>query len=708
MDWLRDASVNLMTLELGRWIDVQVVYDKKVGDLLRTLPDERRRQMTLSDGLALARRAGAGTLVMGDFTKAGKGARLSASVFDVRSGTRARTVEQRPGDADSLLAAFGQLSRDALGVPPPPNSHVGEPGTANLDAYRAYLGGVRALNRWDLDSGIASLQRAVRLDSTFALPHLFLSIAYGWLTAADSTASISHALTAQRLGASLPPRERVLAATAVEIARSDYGAACRTVAPLVARDSSDVLALYLMGDCAYHDNTVIAGASDTAVGTKRYSWNLSLGMLRRALQLDPSFHVAFEHIVDILRSAQFIGCAQSAPEAPCVTYSTTLRRDGDSLVLQPVNVSKNRAEWDRQVRRATVEQPLRANLNAARRIASDWLGADTTEAEARIALASVLLSLGEVDAAEAQWKRVPSRLLFTNGVQMRKRMETAIKGGNGVLARAWFDSLVKLAPDDPARPGTFRGSMELVFARGGRLHAGLDTNMHRTGQRRFAEAEAQAYMRAAPALILGLPRSGVAELEAAFLGAMIDTARCTPGCRAGRLTATLEYALRAPRTQWPAFLGSMGPTLLEDQPAIAISKGDMAALRVAAQKLDSSSHARVASLQLDDAHGVVGAEAYLALGDSARALSLLRFVVDSVIPISPVDRISYFGMSHAVWWMRAWLQRAQLAAAANQLEEARKWYDRVLDMWATADAEFAPDVARIKKERAALGGQFRP
>src|SRR5450631_917134 len=86
LEWLRDASVNLLSLDLGRWTDIRVVDDEMVADLVRELPSPRAAgALTLNDGLLLARRAGAGTLVMGDFYKLGNGARIAANVFDVKS-----------------------------------------------------------------------------------------------------------------------------------------------------------------------------------------------------------------------------------------------------------------------------------------------------------------------------------------------------------------------------------------------------------------------------------------------------------------------------------------------------------------------------------------------------------------------------------------------------------------------------------------------
>ena len=130
LDWLRDASVNLLTLDMGRWVDVTVVPDKRVGDFVRELRAGRSvESLTLGDGLTMARRAGAGMLVMGDVFKVGRGARIVANVFDVRTGARVRTITQQAPDQDSLLSAFAPLARGVLAVPPPPNARTGELGT---------------------------------------------------------------------------------------------------------------------------------------------------------------------------------------------------------------------------------------------------------------------------------------------------------------------------------------------------------------------------------------------------------------------------------------------------------------------------------------------------------------------------------------------------------------------------------------------------
>lgn len=694
VDWLRDASVNLLTLEVGRWTDVQVVNDKRVGDLVRALPSAAHgRALTLNDGLTLARRAGAGILVMGDFIRQGQATRLVANVFDVRSGNRLRTVQQQAGAPDSLLSAFGPLARGVLDVPPPPDARTGDLGTTSLDAYQAYLAGVRALHRFRLDEARTLLERALGFDSTFALAHFQLAMVLGYGSDAAVAESRVHALAAQRFGTRLPPRERTLIDAEVGMASSDYLRACQAVTPLIARDSSDVQALYILGDCAYHDRVVIPGASDTVPGRFRYSLNTSLWALTRTLQLEPSFHQAFGHILDILRLPEVNGCAPRPQGAPCDNWRAALLRDGDTLLLQPVSFDRNWAGVLSQRDRSFQERPIAANLARAKAIAESWLAADPTSERAHYAVAMVLMRQGDLAGADDQLRRVNSRAYDANFEVLRARLEVAAKLGRGAEARAWFDSLVKAIPDAP-NINVGRGSMEMLFGRLGRVTTGLANAAQRQGP------AAVAYARQVPRTLLGLPDTAIGRLEAEYGAAMRDTVTCRADCRLFRLSPTLFYRLGDPRPAWPAF-----PTDLPDSRfgfALAVSRRDTAALREVTVYFDSMARRNVEMGWSEVGWLTIAAEGYLALGDSALALRAARFYVDSAMATVPLTQGSAGGLSMPPLWVRMMRMRADLAAAAGQAAEARTWYDRVLDLWSDADAEVRPDVDRMRAARARL------
>jgi hypothetical protein len=83
----------------------------------------------------------------------------------------------------------------------------------------------------------------------------------------------------------------------------------------------------------------------------------------------------------------------------------------------------------------------------------------------------------------------------------------------------------------------------------------------------------------------------------------------------------------------------------------------------------------------------------------------VRFFVDSAMTFQSVGTGGIGGLTNVAgtaFWPRAMLLRADLAAAAGQRDEAKKWYARVLDLWADADADLAPTIARLRSALAAL------
>ncbi|MEP7002127.1 MAG: hypothetical protein ABI969_16680 [bacterium] len=175
---------------------------------------------------------------MGDFFKTGTGARLVANVFDVATGAKLRSAVQQAPQQDSLLTAFTPLARGVLAVPPPSDAKMGDWGTTRLDAYQEYLLGVRATNADQMLEARPHLERAIALDSTFALAHFQFSYALGWGEARSSRSeALRHALAAARLGTGLPRRERALIYARVAGASREQGkesaSAARSAASLM-------------------------------------------------------------------------------------------------------------------------------------------------------------------------------------------------------------------------------------------------------------------------------------------------------------------------------------------------------------------------------------------------------------------------------------------------------------------------------------------
>ena len=90
------------------------------------------------------------------------------------------------------------------------------------------------------------------------------------------------------------------------------------------------------------------------------------------------------------------------------------------------------------------------------------------------------------------------------------------------------------------------------------------------------------------------------------------------------------------------------------------------------------------------------------------ALVATRFFVDTAMRNLSINRSVFcigFNMCvvPAVLWPRMMLLRADLEVAKGRPEDAKIWYDKLLDLWSTADVEFQSMVERVRKARAALG-----
>ena len=158
----------------------------------------------------LGRRTGARLAVFGQLVSiGGDSVRLSATLLDVATGSR-RSDFERSDRADRLSSVADSLSltflRD-LGVSVRGPVRLSSVGTTSIAALKAFLQGEQHFRRGALDSAIVSFQRAVDLDSTFALALRRLDLAHGW-KGDDFSGSFTR--RACRFNRKLSPRDSLL------------------------------------------------------------------------------------------------------------------------------------------------------------------------------------------------------------------------------------------------------------------------------------------------------------------------------------------------------------------------------------------------------------------------------------------------------------------------------------------------------------------
>ncbi len=722
IDWLRDASVDLLYLDLSKWNDIRVVDSKRVADFMREVPASAgANKLSLNDALAVARRAGAGNLVMGDVLKLGTRTSVTATVFDVKKGDRLRSVREEATSQDSLLPLFSRLARGILRVAPPSGTSLGTVGTSRIDAYQEYLAGVQALNRFDVVEAKRRLERAIALDTAFALAHYKWAIASTYDDAAanariakldldkinnvvvvlseDSSRAL-HAAIAARLSGPLPARDRAMINGLLAQTRHDYKRACEAFSTLVHADSSDVEALYGLGQCLYHDDVVEAIGGDTTRLRFRSSWNSALAVFRRIIAVDPTFHLAFNDLLSILSSSARVGCRRddlgpACPTEPGATVSAGMvRRNGDSLVIAVRQISAAEAmmamatQTDRSGTR-------RRNLEEARAAAEEWVAAGPTERRAHRALARLHLQLGQLTEAQAQLAEAGREA--DDPELARMRLELALKFYRGAEVTHLLDSLL-VVWTDPV-PHTSISLFTPVIGR----TTELDTTIRSLFRRATTPSPPAVveYLVQSVRFIMGTAGDSAVASERRLMGLLQANGACGASC-ASFMSPSWTFGLRAPRSPRPVFDSTAKG--LRVAPAAALSRGDTAALRVAAVALDSVSRSMVRAGTAEDGTGILASDAFLALGDTTAALRILVRVTDTTLLVTPMEAPIGIGMTFAAMvWPRTMLERADLEAALGHRSEARIWYQRFLSFWSHPDPEFAPLAERARKALGALG-----
>jgi TolB-like protein len=685
--WLRDASANLLYLELARWQDVRVVDDERVGDWLRQVGGG---PPSLEAGLALARRHGAGRLVMGDILQVGAETRLVAKVFHTRDGQRVQTAQVAVTTTDSLLAAFAELAREMLGVAAGPVRET-VIGTSSLPAYRAYLDGIRAIGMLQFDTALVRLREALAYDSTFALAHARLSAAHHLSHAGTSPEIRHHAAAAHRLGGALPPRERRLIGANLAMAEGRFEDACREAAAVVAADSLDVEAWAFLGECSYHDPAVI-----TVDGHPRFrsSWELARVAFERVVALAPWAPLAYQHLPELyapLRTRQ--GCDPAQVPVPCtLRWGGPVILDGDTLSTPALDLT-GAAPPDLRIPPDVVRRSSEVLLERQLAVTTELVALTPDDERARMFHVRALLTAGQTSRAGEVAADLPGPAGrgAADVARLELLVEAALRSGNTALASRRLDEAESLTDATP-EAAPLRTAIAWL-----RAVMGQFTRLERLPAQ---ASPARAYLLASYRLASGVAVDGVDSIVARYREAALATA---PAARRAQLDPVLGRS-----AELAGFVAGMSvrrdavDTTVMMQMVRSFQAGDTAAARVHLGVLDH----RLAEIPLPELRleaNTLLTLAHLRLGDSLRALEHARSFARH-LPRAPLaapftgENPVYAGHLLA----RGALLAGDLASAMGEPALARAAYAHVVALWDQADPEYQPAVDRA---RAALGGR---
>ncbi|MBC7790398.1 MAG: protein kinase [Anaerolineae bacterium] len=706
--WLREGSVNMLTLNLSNWSDLNVVDYERTLDLLRDADIGENSRVGLEAARGIAREAGVWTVVLGQITRGSDSLRVMARVFDVASGRAVQQAEVAAAAGSDPRGLFDRLSRELLDLAgaPPMTPEMAKTTTSSLEAYKAYLTGVHALDGWEFDVADSALALAIRADSTYALAYYKRALLSGWKKPGD-TIGVHLIRLAARYATRLPPRERGIVDAYMSVAegnaaafrgdtatsRRQFTAAQGKYAALLARDSTDAEAWYGMGDAYFHTPSPNTAALS-------FNWTRSLRAFNRTLALDSTFHLAYPHTLQIYSMA--------------ATRGQSLILVGDSVIGFESQAASEAFGRDR-----VLEARKLASVRAVQD-ARHWVETDPDAGEAHLALADAHVASNDPAAAAAGLRLAMSRPTVRSPILPYRiatlelasgRPKDALASLRQAMRTYGYDSLSRNASG-------LQYFGHLLGATAVAAHAGsiADMNaMFRLMERvvpTFPEpgkpgsmVPSNTYTRTFAAFNLLAMGIDLKEVKRDVDGAMQKLASYGDKLPAEQRQMAImlpyyAYILGRDTSYLAPLKRAAGPSVAAPpvyQALAAIEVGDTArAEKIAAQFARGDTIKSKASGQQGLLDAFVEAEVLTILGDTRGAAATYE-------AIDP-NRFMTQGFPDPRWplYARSFLARGQLYERIGDKAKAEAAYTTFLDLWKDADPKLQPQLQRARDGLARL------
>jgi serine/threonine protein kinase/Tfp pilus assembly protein PilF/TolB-like protein len=288
----------LIIADLSELSSPRVLSSQRLFDVQRQLGREDRSTIDRDLAGKVARRAGARTMLTGTLSRLGPSWILTTQLIDVGDGTVIKSERLDGRDLYAMVDDLTGLVRMDLGVATgvaAADLAVKDRTSASLDAYQAFLRGVDQLNALEFDPAVTSLEEAVTIDPSFGQAHYKLAIARWWSrslskmeefgqSAEDPGRDLRRLLESQ---VKLSSKDRMLAEAFLALVESRTRDARPLFEEALRRHPDEKEAWYGLGEALFHSPDGPATRLD------------ALEPFERAIELDPSFALAYYHLIDL-------------------------------------------------------------------------------------------------------------------------------------------------------------------------------------------------------------------------------------------------------------------------------------------------------------------------------------------------------------------------------------------------------------------------
>jgi tetratricopeptide (TPR) repeat protein/TolB-like protein len=232
--WMSRGVPNMLLTGLAQTRGLDIVSGQRLHEVVRQTGLDSLETLDQSQIAEVARRAGAGAVVVGTIVKAGSEIRIDAKLEDLSSGRVLVADSVRGTDLFALVDQLAVRIRGGVGFHDADSvRHVADVSTPSLDAYRAYSDGLTAYNNTRGLDARDLFKQAVAVDPAFAQAYFHLSLVSGQLGL--TTDSQIYASKASEHADRLSERQKLLLSAELARHAGNYEEAVRVLEDVIAK-----------------------------------------------------------------------------------------------------------------------------------------------------------------------------------------------------------------------------------------------------------------------------------------------------------------------------------------------------------------------------------------------------------------------------------------------------------------------------------------
>lgn len=642
---------------------------------------------------------------------------LRACTNDTRRRFKTPTIEFRRSSVARVAIGVGLVAVVATGVL-----------AWSLGRGGGFEKAQEAIQAWDFNSAETNFRNAVSADGSDARAQLWLAQTL-MLQGSPASQWRAYARFASEHATDLTPNDRTRAAALVSLTSGDFAAACSKMAQLAAAErqqaTNNFISTLALADCLKDDATAVADKTSPSGYQFQSSYHLADSLYEGLIDRYPTSPAIYalilprlEQVLTIDKSNHRNGARQGNTRELLMALPELV---ADTLAYTPYPIAGSRAPW-RSGRMAAVDAALDRNRQRLRELARAWAQSAPNDSRPHEVLARVLEANGQLRGGEnsalqelrrarvlAAGARQPAAQRYLTQLRLGKnQVRLFLRLNQFDQAGPLADSLLSLPmpqglPEDGIAVAT--DSLTPLAALRGRPLRVIELSQQ-------APADIRVLLPTGEVAVLphgvvadqhtlegyaeaGGPADSILALAARVsekIAAVLPPAQVA-GMQSGALMRPLTLA--AP-VVGPGPVAQLGPTM--DPLVIALRAFAQRNIPRTRAALDS-----LAALHADFAPGEITMDAiYLEawlrtqIGDTTRASDDLDKALRGLSAALP----SILGNSAvAASLVRVMALRAELAAAKQQRDVARKWANAVVQLWGQGDAVTRPTVERMRKLR---------